>query len=138
MGLFTTTGEHKRTVLVIDDEPDFCHSMEAALALHGYHVLTARSGWAGVDLAARCRPDLILCDVNMNDGDGYEALAEIRANADTANIPFLLMTQAPSSASMLRGLQLVADDYLPKPFTIEQLLKAMGDAFKAREEAAQS
>ncbi|MBI3874604.1 MAG: response regulator [Verrucomicrobia bacterium] len=126
-------GGQIRIILVIDDEPDFCTAIEGALSLHGYHVLTARGGWEGAALAAEHEPDLILCDVDMKDGDGYEALADIRGNTALAKTPFLLMTQAPSSASMLYGMQLSVDDYLPKPFTIEQLLLAMDQAFKARE-----
>jgi len=106
--------------------------IDAALSHYGYRVIVARSGNAGVELAARLHPDLILSDVNMDDGDGYDALAGVRGNDYIADTPFLLMTQKPSSESLLQSLSLSVDDYLPKPFTVEQLLEAIKHAFVAK------
>jgi DNA-binding response OmpR family regulator len=132
MGVFSRSPKAQKTILVIDDEPKFCRMIETTLSHYGYRVITARSGYTGIEMADRLQPDIILCDVNMEDGDGYDALAGVRNNAVIADTPFLLMTQAPSSASLLQGLSLSVDDYLPKPFTFEQLLEALKHAFKAR------
>ncbi len=74
---------------------------------------------------ARELPDLILCDVNMGKVDGYLTLASLRTEAPTAAIPFILMTGLADNAGMRHGMELGADDYLPKPFTTDVLYAAV-------------
>src|SRR5262249_1013569 len=76
-------------------------------------------GRSGVELARSELPDLIICDVNMDRMDGYQALASLREAPATASIPFILMTGMADQAGMRQGMELGADDYLPKPFSIE-------------------
>src|SRR6516162_6994364 len=96
-----------------------------ALAQKGYEVLEAENGATGIEIAQKSLPDLILCDVNMDKVDGYGTLSSLRKEPATAAIPFILMTGLADHAGMRHGMELGADDYLPKPFTIDALYGAV-------------
>lgn len=108
-------------ILVIDDEPPLRQLIMAALKVKGYSIFEAENGSIGVQLAKAHLPDLILCDVMMPKMDGYAVLAALRQDTNTASIPCVLMTGRPDSAGMRHGMTLGADDYLAKPFSIEEL-----------------
>jgi two-component system sensor histidine kinase/response regulator len=114
-----------KKILVIDDEAWLREMVNMALAQKGYEVLEAENGSAGVDVARKLLPDLILCDVNMEQMDGYGTLSSLRDEVTTASIPFILMTGLADNAGMRHGMELGADDYLPKPFTIDALYGAV-------------
>jgi two-component system, sensor histidine kinase and response regulator len=96
-----------------------------ALEEKGYDVLESANGAQGVELARRHLPDLILCDVNMDQMDGYSTLSSLRNELGTASIPVILMTGLADNAGMRHGMELGADDYLPKPFTLDDLYAAV-------------
>jgi signal transduction histidine kinase len=110
-----------QNILVIDDEPPLRQLIMAALKVKGYSIFEAENGSIGVQLAKAHLPDLILCDVMMPKMDGYAVLAALRQDTNTASIPCVLMTGRPDSAGMRHGMTLGADDYLAKPFSIEEL-----------------
>ena len=112
-------------VLVIDDSPDISQLVGEALQVNGYRVFVADDGLAGVELAQQHRPDLILCDVNMPILDGYGTLTALRQNSITATIPFIFLTGIAEKVNMRQAMELGADDYLTKPFTISELLAAV-------------
>jgi signal transduction histidine kinase len=114
-----------KKILVIDDEEWLREMIQLALRQRGYEVIEAHSGADGIEKAGRELPDLILCDVNMGKVDGYRTLAALRAEAATAAIPFILMTGLADNAGMRHGMELGADDYLPKPFTTDVLYAAV-------------
>lgn len=114
-----------KKILVIDDEEWLREMMHLALRQKGFEVSEAANGTEGIEKAKKDLPDLILCDINMGKVDGYSALAELRKNPGTAAIPFILMTGLADSASMRHGMELGADDYLPKPFTTDALYAAV-------------
>lgn len=114
-----------KRILVIDDEESLRDVVRLALGQRGYQVVEAANGAAGVELARAQVPDLILCDVNMERMDGYATLSNLRNDTTTAAIPFILMTGLADHAGMRHGMELGADDYLPKPFTIEALYGAV-------------
>jgi len=128
-----------KKILVIDDEEWLREMMHMALRQRGFEILEAENGAAGIELARKELPDLILCDVNMEKVDGYLALSSLRGEPTTATIPFILMTGLADQAGMRHGMELGADDYLPKPFTIEELYAAVDARLKkakvVREEA---
>jgi signal transduction histidine kinase len=115
----------RKKILVIDDEAWLREMVQMALRQRGYDVILAENGAAGIELAKRELPDLILCDVNMEKVDGYLTLSALRNEPATAAIPFILMTGLADQAGMRHGMELGADDYLPKPFTIEALYGAI-------------
>ena len=112
-------------ILVIDDEQWLREMVHMALQQKGFEVVEAENGALGVDAARKVLPDLILCDVNMEKMDGYLALASLRNDPATAPIPFILMTGLADNAGMRHGMELGADDYLPKPFSIDALYAAV-------------
>jgi len=114
-----------KRILVIDDEQWLREMVHMALAQKGFEVLEAENGAKGIELAQKTLPDLVLCDVNMEKVDGYGTLSSLRNEAATASIPFILMTGLADHAGMRHGMELGADDYLPKPFTIDALYAAV-------------
>jgi signal transduction histidine kinase len=112
-------------ILVIDDEEWLREMVNMALSQRGYEVVEAPDGATGVETARKVLPDLILCDVNMRKMDGYGTLSALRNVPETASIPFILMTGLADTAGMRHGMELGADDYLPKPFSIEALYGAV-------------
>src|SRR5665213_1433833 len=104
--------------------------IQLALKQHGFEVIEAQNGPDGIELARKELPDLILCDVNMGKVDGYLTLSALRGEAPTAAIPFILMTGLADNAGMRDGMELGADDYLPKPFTIDALYAAVDARLK--------
>lgn len=114
-----------KKILVIDDEPWLREMVQMALRQYGFDVVLAENGAVGIELARRELPDLVLCDVNMDKVDGYLTLSALRNEPATAAVPFILMTGLADPAGMRHGMELGADDYLPKPFTIEELYAAV-------------
>jgi two-component system, sensor histidine kinase and response regulator len=120
-----TLANGMRRILVIDDEEWLREMINLALRQNGFEVIEAENGERGIELAKKELPDLILCDVNMDKVDGYRTLSALRSEPSTATIPFILMTGLADQAGMRHGMELGADDYLPKPFTIEALYAAV-------------
>jgi two-component system, sensor histidine kinase and response regulator len=112
-------------ILVVDDDAALRSVIGIALQAEGYEVLEAEDGSEAIPVACQQLPDLILCDVRMKEMDGYLALASLRQHASTASLPFILMTGQADPEGMRRGMELGADDYLAKPFTIDQLIAAV-------------
>jgi two-component system sensor histidine kinase/response regulator len=122
-----------KKILVIDDEEWLREMVRMALQQKGFDIVEAENGTTGVEIARQELPDLILCDVNMEKMDGYGTLSSLRNEAGTASIPFILMTGLADNAGMRHGMELGADDYLPKPFTIEALYAAVEARLKKTE-----
>src|SRR5438309_2624426 len=114
-----------KKILVIDDEEWLREMVHLALQQQGFDVIEAENGAKGIEAARKELPDLILCDVNMEKMDGYRTLSSLRNEPSTASIPFILMTGLADNAGMRHGMELGADDYLPKPFTIDALYAAV-------------
>ena len=117
-------------ILVIDDDASLREIIQLSLEHAGFEVIEADNGAHGVQQASAHLPDLILCDVRMEKMDGYRTLAALRQDSVTAPIPFILMTGQADTAGMRQGMELGADDYLSKPFTVPQLLAAVNARLK--------
>jgi signal transduction histidine kinase len=114
-----------KRILVIDDEEWLREMVRMALMQRGYEVIEASDGESGAETARKQLPDLVICDVNMQRMDGYATLSALRGDSATATIPFILMTGLADNAGMRHGMELGANDYLPKPFTIDGLYAAV-------------
>lgn len=114
-------------VLVIDDDEilSLCIADTISVDSKDMQVISVSNGRKGLQLAQELQPDLIICDLNMPEVNGYDVLARIRNDEMTASIPFIFVTCESSFASRDRGLALGANEYLTKPFTSKQLLKAV-------------
>jgi len=109
-------------ILVIEDEELLRANTVQILGFEDFHVISAKNGLIGVQLAQEQIPDLILCDVMMPGLDGYGVLTTLRQNPATAAIPFIFTTAKADKADLHQGIELGADDYLTKPFTSDELL----------------
>lgn len=119
-----------KTILVIEDEPFIRESICDVLELEGYQTLAASNGKLGADLAQEHLPDLILCDVSMPEMNGYEVLASLQQTQKTSLIPFIFLTARTTPDDQRRGMNLGADDYIAKPCTATELLKAITSRFE--------
>jgi len=102
------------TILIIEDEPELVRVLRSYLEQAGFSVLTAGRGDTGLSIWEHKRPDLVLLDLNLPGLDGLDVAREIRRKANT---PILMLTARVEEADQLVGLELGADDYLPKPFS---------------------
>jgi two-component system response regulator MprA len=107
------------SILVVDDDPKITQLLKRALSLEGYAVLTAGSGATGLEEVRANSPDLVILDVLMPGIDGIEVCRQIRTTGDT---PVLLLTAKDEVADRVKGLDSGADDYVVKPFALEELL----------------
>ena len=113
------------TILVIEDVEALREEIMETLSYEGFDVMGAENGVVGVQIAKTYLPDLIICDIAMPELDGYGTLVALRQEAKTSMIPFIFLTAMTEKADMRQGMQLGADDYLTKPFTSSELLKAI-------------
>jgi DNA-binding response OmpR family regulator len=109
-----------KTVLIIEDEPAILNALKDNLEFEGYQVLTASEGDAGLKLAREKRPDLVILDLMLPKISGYEICRELRRNKGA--IPILMLTARSEEADRVLGLDLGADDYVIKPFSVRELL----------------
>ncbi|KQV24226.1 MULTISPECIES: response regulator transcription factor [unclassified Kitasatospora] len=107
-------------LLVVDDEPALRDALESSLAFEGYEVTTATDGFEALDAVERDHPDLVLLDIMMPRMDGLTAVRRMRARGDTA--PVLMLTARDAVGDRVTGLDVGADDYLAKPFELDELL----------------
>ncbi|NJR64911.1 MAG: response regulator [Leptolyngbyaceae cyanobacterium CRU_2_3] len=114
-----------KTILIIEDEPAIRESICDLLEIEGFSVIDAELGHKGVQIAEERLPDLILCDVNLPDTDGYEILTTLQKNPVVKTIPFIFLTAKGTKADLRHGMNLGADDYLVKPCSAEELLGAI-------------
>jgi two-component system response regulator MprA len=110
---------NEELVLVIDDEPGIIDFLELGLGREGYRVLSARTGTDGLAAIRAMPPDVVILDVGLPDGDGFDVLAAIRAESD---VPVIMLTARGDLGDRVRGLDLGADDYIGKPFHLAELL----------------
>lgn len=106
-------------VLVVDDEPGIRDTLARNLGGHGYEVRTAETGAEALDAAARFQPDLLLLDLGLPDLDGTEVIERVRSRTST---PIIVLSVRGAERDKVRALELGADDYLTKPFGIDELL----------------
>jgi Response regulators consisting of a CheY-like receiver domain and a winged-helix DNA-binding domain len=111
----------KRTIFVIDDEPDICEILRFNLEGAGYQVRTALSA-ANALQQGIAGTDLILLDIMMPGMDGFALASRLKDNPATASIPIIFLTALDSEEDTIAGFDLGADDYIPKPFSIKEVL----------------
>ena len=108
------------TVLIIEDDAALARGLKDNFAFHGYHVLQASDGERGLALAGEARPDLIVLDLMLPRMNGYELCRRLRR--DRVEIPVLVLTAKTEESDVVLGLELGADDYVKKPFSVRELL----------------
>ncbi len=114
-----------KNILVIDDKDEIRSVVVSTLNGGGFSTVEAVDATQALQLLASTKPDLILCDVNMPDMDGYQTLSAIREVPQFSAVPFILMTGSSDHTVFRRGMACGADDFLIKPFLPEELIQAV-------------
>ena len=110
---------YKKTILVVDDETTIRNLLNINLTKEGYNVIEAKDGVEAVEKAVENKPDLILLDIMLPKIDGLSVCKKIK---NTMNVPILMVTAKDSELDKIVGLELGADDYVTKPFSIRELI----------------
>ncbi len=113
------SNENKKTILIVDDEKPIVDILVYNLEKEGYKTLEANDGLAAVDIALSQKPDLILLDIMLPKMDGLTVCKKVRA---TLNVPILMLTAKDEEIDKILGLELGADDYITKPFSVRELM----------------
>ncbi len=109
-------------ILVVEDESAIVDIVCRALRRHGYETESAGDGDAALDKAATLRPDLVILDLMLPKMDGWEVCRRLRATPETASTPVIMLTARRDERDVLEGLEIGADDYIKKPFSLAELV----------------
>jgi len=115
----------EKTIFIADDESGFVSTLKSRLEFEGFRVMTAPDGKETLRLIAEEHPDLILLDIMMPNVNGYQVCRELKGNSDTSSIPILMLTAKSQESDKFWGKEAGADDYVTKPFDMEELLEKM-------------
>ena len=110
---------NKLTILIVEDDSSVRNLMTTTLKTHDYHYLTAPNGQAAIMAASSHNPDIVLLDLGLPDLDGVEVIRNIRS---WSNMPILVISARSEDTDKIQALDAGADDYLTKPFSVEELL----------------
>lgn len=114
-----------KKVLLIEDDIVLRENTAELLELSGYKVETASNGRAGVEVAKKYEPNIIVCDIMMPELDGYGVLESLSKNETTKYIPFIFLSAKTERQDIRKGMNLGADDYITKPFNEDELISAI-------------
>jgi PleD family two-component response regulator len=112
-----TTGR----MLIVEDDQDISKMLGIYFESQGYEVLVSGRGGEALDVARKKLPNVVVLDIQLPDIDGYEVCRQLRSNLRTSHIPIIFLTQKDERSDRIAGLELGADDYITKPFDIEEL-----------------
>jgi two-component system alkaline phosphatase synthesis response regulator PhoP len=128
----------KETILIVDDEVDLLELIEYNLKKAGYNVLKAENGPEGLRLARKHHPDLILLDIMMPRMTGFEVVAQLREDTDLKHVPVLFLTARSDEETEVHGLEVGADDFLPKPISTAKLVARIKTALRRAGDAPET
>lgn len=126
--------QQRKKILVVDDERHIVRLVQVNLERAGYQVVAAFDGKEALKKVEAEKPDLIVLDVMMPHMDGFEVLKRLRANADTKDIPVIMLTAKAQDADVFRGWASGVDCYLTKPFNPMELLTFVKRIFESYDE----
>lgn len=119
-----------KTILLIEDNNEIRENTCELLELEGYNVLLAENGKAGLTLAKEQKPNIIISDILMPEVSGYDVVRGLKADPETADIPFIFLTASAEKSEAEAGLGMGAMDYIRKPFDPEELFEAITRCLK--------
>jgi len=108
-------------ILVVEDDFDISNMLRIYFESEGYNVAVAKRGEDALEMCRHQLPNVIVLDIMLPDMDGYDVCHELRNNLRTSHIPIIFLTQKDERSDKIRGLELGADDYITKPFDVEEL-----------------
>ncbi|MBP2002191.1 two-component system response regulator MprA [Paenibacillus shirakamiensis] len=122
-------------ILIIDDDEKIISMLRRGLAFEGYDVYSAHNGAEGLQMMLSADPDLVVLDIMMPQVDGFEVCRRLREGGST--VPILMLTAKDEVENRVRGLDMGADDYLVKPFALEELLARVRALLRRKESASE-
>lgn len=122
--------ETKQKILIVEDDPDVAEMLTAYFRSQEYEVFTVNWGEDGVRSAVQVSPELVILDIRLPDIDGYEVATRLRRDRRTADIPIIFLTEKRDRSDKLQGLEIGADDYITKPFDVQELRLRVRNALK--------
>jgi len=122
--------EAKQKILIVEDDLDVADMLNAYFRAQGYEVFTVNYGEDGIRSCQASQPDIIILDIRLPDIDGYEVARRLRDNRRTADIPIIFLTEKRDRSERLQGLELGADDYITKPFDVQELRLRLRNALR--------
>jgi CheY-like chemotaxis protein len=123
-------------ILVVEDDLDISKMLRIYFDSQGYEVLVANRGNDALEICRRKLPNVVVLDIQLPDIDGYEVCRQLRGNTRTSYVPIIFLTQKDERSDRIAGLELGADDYITKPFDIEELkLRVEGAIRRSKREA---
>ncbi|AFY46804.1 response regulator with CheY-like receiver domain and winged-helix DNA-binding domain [Nostoc sp. PCC 7524] len=122
--------ETLQKILVIEDDAVTRNLYLNGLKFEGFDTISAENGLVGIQKAQEHLPDIVVCDIIMPHIDGYTVLNTLRQNPYTAGIPFIFLTGSDTRANLRQGMELGADDYITKPSTLDELLRAIASRLR--------
>ena len=128
---------NRATVLVIDDEKDLLELVRYNLEKEHLDVITASDGQSGLEIGLRHKPDLVLLDLMMPGMSGLEVCKQLRGDARTRRVPIIMLTAKAAETDKIIGLELGADDYITKPFSVRELVARVRAVLRRSNTAAQ-
>lgn len=123
----------KGRILVVEDDPDISNMLRIYFASQGYEVTVAGRGMEALEQTRKQLPNVIVLDIMLPDIDGYEVCAKLRTALRTSHVPIIFLTQKDERSDRIAGLELGADDYITKPFDIEELRLRVQNAMRRAE-----
>lgn len=117
-------------ILIVEDDLDIAEMLNAYFRAQGYDISTVNWGGDGVRSALTVHPDLVILDIRLPDIDGYEVARRLRSERRTQDIPIIFLTEKRERGDRLKGLELGADDYITKPFDVQELRLRVRNALK--------
>jgi DNA-binding response OmpR family regulator len=126
--------EVKQKILIVEDDLDVADMLNAYFRVQGYEIFTVNWGEDGVRACQTSRPDIVILDIRLPDIDGYEVARRLRGNRRTADIPIIFLTEKRDRSERLQGLELGADDYITKPFDVQELRLRIRNALRRAEQ----
>ena len=122
--------EAKSKILIVEDDLDIAEMLNAYFRVQGYEVFTVNWGEDGVRAAQTVLPDLMILDIRLPDIDGYEVARRVRTDRRTSAIPIIFLTEKRERIDRLQGFEVGADDYITKPFDVQELRLRVRNALK--------
>ncbi|MCX7926864.1 MAG: response regulator transcription factor [Candidatus Omnitrophica bacterium] len=124
----------QKKILIVEDEKDIVKMLEYNLKKEGFRTTIAWDGQEALTKAEREKPDLILLDLMLPEKDGFEVCSSLKKNSYTATIPIIMLTAKSQEADKIVGLELGADDYITKPFSVRELIARIKAVLRRRTE----